>query len=211
MTKQPASAPRFEADCCANCFEPLPTDAAHRPWLFCSSLCNDYAHLIRYWRRVSRDGRLEADPTVDYAIKIQIAFLLAGGYDRKTRTIPPETRALVIERDRVCVRCGRPGAEIDHIDGSSNDPGNLQLLCVDCHHAKTDANLVPASPDQSALIAAIYLERVVPDQPALLCDSDDWATVERTLRAERRARLVGPPKRSRRNSLDPSTITWLET
>jgi hypothetical protein len=153
---------------------------------------------------------MENDPEVEYAVKIQIAHLLAGGYDRQARTIPPKTRALVKQRDKVCVQCGAHGEEIDHIDDDSSDPGNLQLLCIECHHAKTDNNLVPASLDQTALIAGIYLERVLPDQPGQLCDADDWAAVETRLRSERRVLLVGPTKRKSRSSLDPSAIVWLK-
>lgn len=210
MTQLPAPPnERFKPDHCANCFEQLPTDPNHRPHLFCSELCRDYASLVRYWRSVVRDGRFEQDPEVRYAVQIQIAHLLAGGYHGQARTIPAETRALVKERDKVCVSCGGPGEEIDHVDGDSNDPGNLQLLCKDCHHGKTAENLVPASTEQMDFVQALFLERVVPEEPARLCDGSDWRQTEARLRAERRERLVGPPKWKRRNSLDPSTITWL--
>jgi hypothetical protein len=185
-----ATTPRFESDCCANCFELLPADVAHRPWLFCSLLCQDTANTIRYWRKTSRNGKFEADPDVRYAISIRLAHMLAGGYNSAARQIPLDVRALVIERDRVCVRCGGPGEEIDHIDGDSSEPENLQLLCKTCHHGKTAEHLVPASQDQSDRIFALLIERVVPDHPAQLCDDEaDWAAVEPRLRAERTARM----------------------
>ncbi|MGJ4748882.1 HNH endonuclease, partial [Leptospira sp. SA-E8] len=39
-----------------------------------------------------------------------------------------------------CAICGKLGREVDHIKGSSNDIENLQLLCWDCHIAKTMQN-----------------------------------------------------------------------
>lgn len=137
--------PRFEPDKCANCFEPLPDDIKHRPWLYCSLLCLDTANTIRYWRKTSRSGLFAADPLVREAIATRLGHMLAGGYNSTARRIPPATRVLVIERDRVCVQCGKPGEEIDHINGDSSDPGNLQLLCGDCHRAK---NPEPYGPGQ---------------------------------------------------------------
>jgi 5-methylcytosine-specific restriction endonuclease McrA len=201
---------RFEQGLCANCFEPLPQDAGHRPWLFCTQLYADYAKLVRYWRRVSRDGSMETDPQVEYAVKVQIAHLLAGGYDRQARMIPPDTRALVKARDKVCVSCGAPGEETDHIDGPSSDPGNLQLLCKDCHHAKTDANMVPASDDQKALIAGMLLKRVLPEQPAQLSDATAWSAAESKLRAERRLLILGPQPKRRSRSKAPQEFIMLE-
>ena len=191
MTSTPAiTPPRFEPDRCANCFEPLPDDYEHRPWLFCSGLCQDTANTIRYWRKTSRNGKFEADPDVRYAISIRLAHMLAGGYNSEARRIPLDVRAMVIERDRVCVKCGGPGEEIDHIDGDSSDPGNLQLLCTTCHHAKTAEHLVPASDEQSDRIFALLVMRVVPEVPAQLCDDEtEWATLERRLRGERIVRV----------------------
>lgn len=181
---------RFEPDRCANCFAPLPDDVKHRPWLFCGQLCQDTANTIRYWRKTSRSGKFEADPDVRYAIGIRLAHMLAGGYNSDARRIPLDVRALVIERDRVCVECGGPGEEIDHIDGDSSDPDNLQLLCKSCHHVKTAKHLVPASQDQSDRIFALLIERVVPDLPAQLCDDEEsWAAIEPRLRAERITRV----------------------
>ena len=44
-------------------------------------------------------------------------------------------------RGRTCEQCGDGGRlELHHVDGDpSNDaPGNLMLLCLDCHHAATE-------------------------------------------------------------------------
>lgn len=192
---------RFEPDRCANCFEPLPASYEHRPWLFCSVLCRETANTVRYWRKTSRNGQFEADPEVRQAIGIRLAHMLAGGYNADTRRIPVDVRALVIERDRACVKCGGPGEEIDHINGDSSDPGNLQLLCKNCHHAKTAEHLVPASDEQSDRIFAMLVERVIPDIPAQLCDDElAWQAIERQLRSERLAR-VRPAKARRKDEL----------
>jgi hypothetical protein len=181
---------RFEPDRCANCFTPLPDDYAHRPWLFCSLLCRETASTLRYWRTTTRNGKFQSDPSVRLAIGIRIAHILAGGYNMEARRIPLAVRALVKERDKVCVKCGAPGEEIDHIDGDSCDPGNLQLLCKTCHHAKTAERMVPASPDQAALVLALQIHRVLPGEPVQLCDDESgWVAAERKLRGERLARL----------------------
>lgn len=181
---------RFEADRCANCFEPVPNDDKHTPALFCSDLCNSIAKDVRYWSKALRDGRLQSDPEVRLALHTRIAHLLAGGYNAAARTIPAGTRAFVFGRDRVCVLCGGPGQEIDHIDGDSNDPENLQLLCTGCHHNKTTSHFVSATEDQSAFVDHLEQERVLPDDPAQLCDDDVfWQRVERVLRPERIQRI----------------------
>lgn len=120
--------------------------------------------------------------------------MLAGGYNADARRIPLDVRVLVIERDRVCVKCGGPGEEIDHIDGDSSNPVNLQLLCKSCHHTKTAEHMVPASQDQSDRIFALLVERVIPDDPAQLCDDEvGWVAAERQLRSERLSRLRPAP------------------
>lgn len=180
---------RFEADRCANCFQPLPKDEQHKPALFCTELCTSIARDVRYWRKALRDGRLQTDPDVRMALHTRIAHLLAGG-GATARAIPAHVRAFVFVRDKICVRCGGPGKEIDHVDGDSNDPGNLQLLCTDCHHAKTASHFVPATEEQNAFVDRLEQERVMPDGPAQLCDDDVfWEQVERILRPERIQRI----------------------
>ena len=183
----------FIDDHCANCLERLPDDVEA---LYCSAWCSEVSETVRYLRRVVRDGRIE-QPDVQLAVATRNAFLLAGSYRALGRTLPPATRAEVLHRDDgLCQLCGKPGTEIDHIDGSSADPENLQLLCADCHHAKTAENIVPASPEQSALLRALFDTRVVPDEPQLLADDDlRWAGIWSQLKAQRKertiARLVG--------------------
>ncbi|MEX1078016.1 MAG: HNH endonuclease [Homoserinimonas sp.] len=178
----------FEDDHCANCLEPIPDDAEA---LFCSAWCSEVAEAVRYQRRVFRDGRID-QPDVREAVAIRNAFILAGGYRSLGRTLKTTTRAEVKTRDGGrCQSCGKPGTEIDHIDGSSAELSNLQLLCSDCHHAKTAENLVPASSEQSALIKALFVSRVAPDKPKLLADDEiEWTKLWRGLKSARKKRFV---------------------
>lgn len=178
----------FKDDHCANCLDPLPDD---EETLFCSAWCAEIASTVRYQRRVFRDGRID-QPDVQEAVTIRNAFLLAGGYHSLGRTLSQTTRTEVNIRDGGrCKMCGKPGVEIDHIADSSSDLDNLQLLCTDCHHAKTAQNLRPASPEQSALLRALFLTRVVPDEPTLLADDDvQWQGAWRGLKSARKKRFT---------------------
>ncbi|KQV08157.1 hypothetical protein ASC63_13555 [Leifsonia sp. Root112D2] len=90
----------------------------------------------------------------------------------------------------MCQSCGKPGSEIDHISGSSDEPTNLQLLCNECHRAKTMKNMIPAPDEEKALIAALFIERIVPDVPVLLADDEaEWQRAWSALKKERRQRL----------------------
>jgi 5-methylcytosine-specific restriction endonuclease McrA len=173
------------------------------------------ANTVRYWRKTSRNGQFQADPEVRYAISIRLAHMLAGGYNSDARRFPLDVRALAIERDRVCVQCGGPGEEIDHIEGDSSNPGNLHLLCKTCHHAKTAEHLVPAGQDESDRIFAMLVERVIPDAPAQLCDDEvSWQVTDRRLRGERIARVRPAPARkldlSSIEMLPPKAVTLVE-
>ncbi len=108
----------FEPDHCANCFGPLPADVEG---LFCDAWCQEITKVVRYWRGVLRDGRI-LRPDVLEALTTKKAFLLAGGYAARGRTLPLRIRAAVKRRDAGrCTQCSKPGTEIDHIDGDSPD------------------------------------------------------------------------------------------
>lgn len=179
----------FVDDHCANCLLELPLSVEG---LFCSSWCRETADLVRYWRARLRDGRLDADPLVLEAVRTKVAFLLVGGYDQLGRTLSPAVKESVRERDAgVCQQCGRPGTEIDHIDGSLGELDNLQLLCGECHRAKTALNMVPAPGQEAALIELLFIARVVPDDPALLADDQqNWRHRWQALKKARKQRLI---------------------
>lgn len=178
----------FVDDHCANCLEPLPEDVEA---LFCSSWCAEIADAVRYQRRVFKDGRIN-NPDVQEAVQIRNAFILAGGYRALGRTLNPKTRVEVKTRDDgKCQVCGRPGSEIDHIDGNSADLDNLQLLCADCHHAKTAQNLVPATQEQRAKLMAMHITRVMPEEPILLADDEvGWQKTWSGLKKARKERFI---------------------
>ena len=178
----------FGADQCANCFRSLPDDVEG---LFCDSWCNEIADNVRYWRRVHRDGRA-TDPKVQGVIRTRVAFMLAGGYDSLGRRLTASTRSQVKERDGgKCVQCGRPGTEIGHIAGSSGDLANLQLLCSECHQAKTRRNLVPAGADEQLIVEQFFQRRILPDLATRLADDQgEWPDRWQQLKRERRERFI---------------------
>lgn len=171
----------FVDDHCANCLVKLPEleDA-----LFCSTWCNEIAGQVRYMRGVFRDGRIN-DPAVKQAIGTRNAFLLMGGYRALGRQLNSRTREHVVSRaGGKCQVCGQDGIEVDHISGNSNEADNLQLLCGECH-------LRPASEANQALLMALVVDRVLPDEPILLADDQEqWSTCWRALKASRFRRFV---------------------
>jgi len=80
---------------CANRFQ-----SQHHATLYCGIQCRSEPEAVRYTRKkVDKypDGWPE---DIEYAVGIQIAHALSGGYDKEGRRLPASVRALVIERDR---------------------------------------------------------------------------------------------------------------
>jgi len=178
----------FEPDRCANCMTDLPQQIEG---LFCAELCRQTAKVIRYWRSISRDGRIQ-QADVKLALQTKVAHLLAGGYPERARRLSQAIREEVWHRDQGrCCQCGAPGQEIDHIFGSSPVLHNLQLLCASCHQRKTKEQTVPASAENRRLIGKLQRERVEPKEPTYLCDDQDqWSFRWRELRKQRKERLL---------------------
>lgn len=130
----------FIDDHCANCLAPLTDDIIG---LRCSTWCADINQRVRYCRRVERDGRI-ADPLIQAQVQMNLTFLLIGGYRALGRRPSAATRMMVVSaRGRALPKLRETRDRPDHIDGSSDEPANLQLLCKDCHRqsrcAQSDA------------------------------------------------------------------------
>lgn len=181
----------FVEDHCANCLTPLTEDIIG---LWCSSWCNDVNAKVRYWRKVERDGRIE-DPIIRDQLRMNLAFLLIGGYRALGRRPSAAVRKEVIERDNGrCRSCGKPATDLDHIDGNSDDPSNLQMLCRRCHRDKTLAALSAGNEvdvESRALLIALAVSRVNPNQPRLLADDEtQWEGIWSGLKADRKMRFT---------------------
>ena len=168
---------------CVNCGQDF--IVSKHATLYCSQRCRQDAKLVRYVRACLKDGRIE-DPLVLGAIRTRFAFAYSekGYYDEKARQIPPEVREAVVGRaGGLCEQCGAAGTEVDHINGDSNDLDNLQLLCDDCHSEKTEANMVPITPDHERYKEIIAREnelrsRIDAPTPLRLCDDEsNWKSI----------------------------------
>lgn len=175
---------------CLNCDQPMTLTRYIK--LFCSDACRDEAKLVRYIRSCGRDGRIN-QPDIQDAISIRFAHALSGGYRAKERRLSAAKRRAVFERDNgLCRKCGQPGTDVDHVDGSSNDLANLQLLCKACHNEKTRSKFVPLTPEHEryAEIEAkreSLLFRAKTLAPQRACDDDEnWYTINREVMSERR-------------------------
>lgn len=158
---------------CPNCDARFPTTA--RTDVYCGMQCQDEAKAVRYGRATLRQyGRQPPNDVVE-ALRIKIAHALGGGYDRPARRISPARRAEVWQRDDdQCVKCGAPGEEIDHIDGSSDDLANLRLLCRTCHKQITSTHMKPVTDPAMRRRATWLRQRVHSVDPLRPCDAADW-------------------------------------
>lgn len=185
---------------CPNCLQL--TDGLS---LFCSELCKQECKTVRYARACKKDDR-DKDEKVKEAIKIRIAHILGGGYPEKERLLPKSLKDKVLNRDKgLCQKCGDKGTEIDHIKGSSDDIGNLQLLCTTCHKYKTASNFIPVTieDDFDAWLKAQELQaRIELDRPIKLADNENkWKTIWREIASKRRqfinqtgSKIIAPGK-----------------
>jgi 5-methylcytosine-specific restriction endonuclease McrA len=178
--------PLFVPDHCANCDAPLEMENQS---LFCDGFCMYMAESIRWLRRVQRDSSRRNNPITKDAVDTRMALLIAGRYYEEERRLSPAERLVIIERDGG--KCGADGAiQVDHIDGDSPDPANLQLLCVPCHNEKTKSGFVPASEEQKAWAADFWKTRIVAKLPFRLSDDETrWTAEWKGLKGERVQRL----------------------
>lgn len=157
--------------------------------LFCSEACKQEAKFVRYVRGCHRDGR-DKQPDVQEAIQIKFAMILGGGYPDQERRLSEPIRKAIIKRDKGrCKKCGKPGTQIDHIRGSSNELRNLQLLCRACHNQKTTASFVTITPESNpeawAKSETLY-RRIESPNPLQPCDAEEWNVAWREILTKRR-------------------------
>ncbi len=169
---------------CPNCGERF-----HPPNLrgmYCSLRCKDEAKYVRYHRRVLVEYPDGPPEDVAIAVRMKRVYALGNGYDATARRLSPETRAAVIERDRgMCVMCGQPGEEIDHIDGPSSDLMNLRFLCKECHRFVTEEHIKPiVDEDTKDRTKALYIRVHVAEDPVFPSDRDDWDDIRKAWKAE---------------------------
>ncbi len=178
----------WQAGECANCGAGLDLNAPAA--LFCGFACRSEAKDVRYFRRCHRDGRTD-DPDVWGALRIRLALRVSGGYDAPGRWVDPDVRRQVLAGNSgLCRACGTaPATELDHVDGPSGDPSNLQGLCDRCHNAKTRERIRPTDDpavlqvrdDFLALVRAVVPVRACHDDvswdaawPGLLKETRQW-------------------------------------
>jgi hypothetical protein len=179
---------------CLNCDQPMTLTSVIK--LYCSDLCSEEAHFVRYFRACKGDGRVN-QPDVKEALRIRLGHIRNGGYRGSERRIPLAVRRAVRERYKgLCQECGEPGTDIDHIDGSSNELENLRLLCKRCHNEKTLSKFVllpPEDEEEGAEIRArdvILRLRVDALTPVRICDDEKlWRATSKQIMAERRHAL----------------------
>jgi HNH endonuclease len=174
---------------CVNCFKPVDL-----PNAYCTQLCTDQAGWVRYTRPRYLDGRAGHED-IAQAIRIKLAHILGGGYNKKRRRVSRELRQAVIDREGGrCRICGSPGSELDHIHGGSSDLSNLQWLCDSCHNKKTVAMFVRISkeshPEEWALHQSLW-KRVKAAEPIQLCDVDGWQSLQPELLRRREGLAPG--------------------
>jgi 5-methylcytosine-specific restriction endonuclease McrA len=169
---------------CANC-----SSVVEVPKMYCRQLCSQEAEWVRYVRRCRLDGRDQRSDVIE-AIRIRLAHILAGGYNKLARKLADSVREAIIKRDQGrCRVCGKPGTEIDHISGDSSDLENLQLLCDSCHNKKTVASFVRLTKDSHPDAwekAQLLKRRADAKLPLQLCDSEDWDELQKQLLKKRR-------------------------
>jgi hypothetical protein len=161
--------------------------------IYCSDLCGQEAAYVRRARRCRTAGT-DKDPTIKDGLKIVLGHILAGGYDKRGRTLSKGLRDLIKARDGGnCQICGKPGDEIDHISGSNDAPENLQLLCDACHNKKTLASFRPVNPGSPEWMKAAWLTtRANAEVPIQVCDRErEWEKIEGDISRVRKSEAAG--------------------
>ena len=98
---------------CANC-----SSAIQEATVYCSQVCAQSAEWVRYSRRCRVDGRDERADVIE-ALRIRLALVLGGGYDKITRKLPDSVRKAITERDQGLGKGAMPQTACDRETASS--------------------------------------------------------------------------------------------
>lgn len=171
---------------CPNCMKPH-----RRTKIFCGDQCEQEAQAVRQIRKRLADGRI-AKSDCQEGIGQKLIQIVAGGYP-SARKLDPKLRNHVLDRDkRICQICQKPGNQIDHIEGSANDPPNLRVLCASCNRGRVLEAMRPSTSEDVAPMRDIFSRlalRIAAPQPIRLCDSEEWRSTWGFVRTERRRLL----------------------
>lgn len=171
---------------CPNCM-----NAHRRANIFCGDQCTQEAQAVRHIRKCVADGRI-AKPDCQEGIGQKLIQIISGGYPSE-RQLTSKLRNQVLERDkRICQICRMSGNEIDHIEGSSNDPTNLRVLCASCNRRRVLQAMRPTTTDDAIYMQGIFSRlalRIAAPEPVRLCDRDDWERTWGFVKSERRRTL----------------------
>jgi hypothetical protein len=176
----------IEENSCVNC-EKSHTNRS----VFCGDECKHIAECIRLFRKWCTNSQKQTDPYYPEVFLIRLAKLASARVNSEqietlyqSNRIPDHIRKQVWERDKgICVECGKPGKEIDHIIGPSFDINNLRLTCHMHNMDKALDRIRPAGNFEQIIIAALMVDiknRVDSEMPIRICDNEQmWAKVWR--------------------------------
>lgn len=177
---------------CANC-----GNTVSRPALYCADFCKQMADVVRYARGCIGDGRVK-QPDIQEAIGTKLLMVTGGGYPARERSLNRAVRNAVFERDKgLCVLCGSPATQIDHIHGNSNDLVNLRAVCRSCNIGLAYGNARQISredePELFAQIDELLSElalRIAAAVPLRACDDHaEWNGIQKKLMPSRKVRF----------------------
>ena len=175
----------YQTGICQNCSTTLSRELLLAGKNFCGEKCTQTASLVRYCRNKIKEGTFH-NPDIQEAIKYKLGFVLSGGYHKNARRVSPAMRSFIFARDNhMCVLCGDPATDIDHISGDDNTPENLRALCRRCNMDRVKFH--EASPEQKEEARAI-MRRVHAEEPTRLCDNEVlWDKVWREIASANKA------------------------
>lgn len=178
MPRRGTAQPQIIEATCANCDTQYGLPRCRRS-AFCTARCRDQAKYVRYAR--ARRRQYADNPPLDirHALWVKRIHALGAGYDDSARRISPSRRREVWERDSgLCAICGKPGDEVDHRDGPSDELTSLRLLCRPCHRRATAARVRPIC-SSVQFDAETLRSREEATVVLRVCDSADWETTWR--------------------------------